>query len=112
MVIAALLAGVAMFVQDIFSVLMVQAEARNKAHLAASLDSLGWGATIATTAISVTTLQGHSMPAKVLTVLLVTAANYGGTLTGVLIGRRFVKDEDKANVSVLRGTRVPLDGAK
>lgn len=89
----ALLAAAAMFIQDVLSTLLVQAEARNRAHLAASLDSLGWIAAIATTTLSVSTLQGHDLGAKIAVVLAVTVANYLGTLAGTLVGKRFIPDE-------------------
>lgn len=85
------------------STLLVQAEARNRAHLAASLDSLGWLAAICTTTLSVSTLQGHDLGTKVAVVLAVTAANYVGTLAGTLVGKRFIPQEPQgASVSTDR----------
>ena len=89
----ALLAALAMFVQDLIAVPLVQAEARNKAHLAGLLDTVGWLVAIATTFISVNTLQGHSLSAKVWVIALVSGANYAGTLMGTRLGRRFVKED-------------------
>lgn len=88
----ALLAGLAMVVNDIFGTLMVQAEARNRGWLAGIFDSLQWFATITTTTISVTALQGHSLHEKVLVILLVTAANLVGSVIGVLVGKRLIKE--------------------
>lgn len=89
----AILAALAMFIQDLVAVPLVQAEARNKAHLAGLLDTVGWLVAIATTFISVNTLQGHSLSAKVWVIALVSSANYLGTLTGTRLGKRFVRED-------------------
>lgn len=89
----ALLAAVAMLIQDVLSVLMVQAEARNHGWLAGLFDSFGWIATITTTSISVTTLQGHNLDEKVLVVSSVTAANFLGSALGVYLGRKLIKEQ-------------------
>ncbi len=88
-----LLAAGAMFAQDVISVPLTQAEARNRAHLAGLLDTAGWLVAITTTFVSVDTLQGHSLSAKVLVILLVSASNYFGTVTGTKLGKRFVKED-------------------
>ncbi len=88
--IIAVWAALAMLAQDILAVLMVQAEARNRASLAGLLDCAQWGAAISTTTISVTALQGHSAPLKTAVVLAVTAANFAGSWAGVQIGRRLI----------------------
>ena len=87
----ALYAAVAMIVQDILCVLMVQAEARNRGWLSGLFDSLGWPAGILTTTISVTAFQGHDMTTKVVVATAVTAANFIGSLIGVWIGHRTIK---------------------
>jgi hypothetical protein len=92
-VITALLAAVAMLIQDILGTLLVQAEARNRALLSAALDAVGWGAAIATTTISVSALQGHDLGLKVLVIVAVTAANIVGSWAGVVIGKRFIRGE-------------------
>lgn len=91
--IIAILAALAMFAQDVIAVPLTQAEARNRAHLAGILDTVGWLVAIATTFISVNTLQGHSLAAKVWVIVLVSGANYFGTVTGTALGKRFVKDK-------------------
>jgi hypothetical protein len=88
----ALLAAAAMFLQDLIAVPLTQAEARNKAHLAGLLDTVGWLVAIATTFISVNTLQGHNMTEKVLVVAFVSASNYFGTYLGTKLGGRYVTD--------------------
>jgi hypothetical protein len=88
----AVLAALAMFIQDVLSVLLVQAEARNRASLAALFDSIMWLAGIATTTISVTALQGHSLAEKIVVIAAVTAANVAGSYTGVPLGKRFIKE--------------------
>lgn len=88
----AIYAAAAMFIQDLLMVGMVQAEARNRAVLAGFLDSAGWIATITTTTISVTALQGHKLSEKILVVSAVTCANFFGSYTGVKIGKRYIKE--------------------
>lgn len=89
----AVLAALAMLVQDVLATVMVIAENRNKGALAGALDSLGWLATITTTSISVTSLQGHSIAEKVWVLVLVSAANFFGTWLGVIVGQKFVNIE-------------------
>jgi len=89
----ALLAGGAMFVQDLLSAPLSQAEARNRAHLAGILDTVGWLVAITTTFISVDVLQGHSLSAKIMVILLVSGANYFGTLLGTKLGKRYVRED-------------------
>lgn len=89
--IIALLAALAMVLQDILEVLKDQSQARNHALLAGAFDSLMWLALIASTTISVSALQGHSLSKKILVVSLVTIANFIGQGTGVLIGKKFIK---------------------
>jgi CDP-diglyceride synthetase len=91
-ILIALWAAIAMVIQDVLAVMMVQAEARNRGWLAGSFDSLQWLAGIATTTISVTALQGHDFPRKVLVICAVSAANMFGSLLGVRLGKRFIKD--------------------
>lgn len=93
MLVVALWAAVAMFVQDVLAVLLVQAEARNRAWLSGWLDSLMWVASILTTTISVTAFQGHDLTKKIVVVAAVTLANLLGSVTGVRLGKRFVKEE-------------------
>lgn len=88
----ALLAALAMVVQDVLGTLMVQAEARNRGLMAGIFDSLQWFATITTTTISVTALQGHSVHEKVLVILFVTAANLCGSVIGVFVGKKMIKE--------------------
>lgn len=90
----ALLAALAMFLQDVIAVPLTQAEARNRAWLSGILDTAGWLVAIATTFISVNTLQGHSTAAKVWVIALVSIANLFGSYTGTKLGKRFVKEKD------------------
>lgn len=81
-----------MFLQDVLATVMVVAEARNRAHLAASMDALGWLAQITTTTVSVDALLTGSVEAKAAVVLAVSAANYAGTYTGVKLGHRLMPE--------------------
>lgn len=87
----ALLAAVAMVVEDILGTVLVQANAKNRAWLSGLLDALAWGAGIFTTSVSVTALQGHNMTAKVIVIGAVTAANIIGSVAGVKIGERLLR---------------------
>lgn len=90
--ITALWAALAMLVQDVTAVLLVQAEARNRAGLSALFDSIMWLASIATTTISVTALQGHHITAKVQVIAAVELANIAGAYIGVAIGKRYIRE--------------------
>ena len=92
MLLTALEAAGAMIVQDVCGVLLVQAEARNRAGLSALFDSIMWLAQISTVTISVTALQGHSLSAKAMVLVCVELANVAGCYIGVAIGRRTIKE--------------------
>lgn len=85
-------AAAAMLVQDILATVMVVAESRGRAHLAAAMDTLGWYAQIACTTVSVVTLSGHSLGAKVAVVIAVSVANYLGTWSGTKLGHRLTRE--------------------
>jgi hypothetical protein len=89
-----LYAALAMFVNDVAAVLLVQSEARNRASLAALFDSIMWLASITTTTDSVTVLQGHHLTAKVTVLAAVELANVVGCYTGVAIGKRLIKERN------------------
>jgi hypothetical protein len=78
------------------SVLLVQAEARNRAGLSAIFDSVMWLASITTTSISVTALQGHHLSTKATVVVAVELANVAGSYAGVAIGRRYIRERKEA----------------
>lgn len=82
----------AMLIQDVAAVLLVQAEARNRAMLSAIFDSVMWLASITTTTVSVTTLQGHHLSAKVIVLIAVELANVAGCIVGVQAGKRWIKE--------------------
>jgi hypothetical protein len=88
--IIALWAALAMVATDILGTLLVQAEARNRAHLSAILDSAGWLFSIATLSISVAAINGHDLKLKIVVLAAVTVANYFGSYAGVIIGQRFI----------------------
>lgn len=88
-----LAAAAAMFAQDVLATVMVVAESRGRAHLAASMDTLGWLAQITTVTVSVSALLDGSLSMKAAVVLAVSAANYGGTYTGVKLGHRLMSDD-------------------
>lgn len=88
--ILALIAALTMVATDVLGVILVQAEAANRGWLAGVVDAAQWGVGIATTTISVTALQGHSLREKVLVVILVTLANLLGTKLGQVTGKRLL----------------------
>jgi hypothetical protein len=81
-----------MFCQDVLATIMVVAESRGRAHLAASMDTLGWLAQITTVTVSVNALLSGSVAAKAAVVLAVSAGNYAGTYSGVKLGHRLMPD--------------------
>jgi hypothetical protein len=97
--IPALIAAVTMVITDVLGVIMVMAEARNRGWLAGWMDVAQWGVAIATTTITVTILQGHSLREKVLVIALVSAANLFGTKLGQVIGSKFVHDATTLTVA-------------
>lgn len=88
----ALAAAAAMFCQDVLATVMVVAESRGRAHLAASMDTAGWLAQITTTTVSVGALLDGTLAEKALVVAAVSAANYGGTYAGTRLGHRLMKE--------------------
>lgn len=90
--IPAIIAAIAMVIQDVLGTIMVMAEAKNRGWLAGVMDSAGWIVSITTATIAITAFQGHNMNEKVLVVILVSLANLFGTKLGQMIGSRYVKD--------------------
>ena len=90
-------AAVAMLVQNVLAVLLVQAEARNRAVLAGLLDCLMLPAGMVTTTITVTALQGHHAGLKTEVIAAVTLANFVGSSAAVRLGRRFIKARRELN---------------
>jgi hypothetical protein len=93
MILTVAAAAGAMFLNDVTAVLLVQAEARNRAVLAAVFDSVMWLASIATTAISVTALQQDHLSGKMAVLAAVELANVAGCIVGVRIGKRFIRQD-------------------
>ena len=89
---AAIIAAVAMLVQDAISTVLVMAEAKNRGWLAGFLDAAAWLVGVTTATIAITTLQGHDLTDKVYVIVLVSIANVIGTKIGQMIGSRFVHD--------------------
>ncbi len=87
-----LIAAVAMVADDILAVTLVQAEARNRATLAGILDSCMWIFSMIVTVTTVDVMQGHHTSTKVLAIGAITLANFTGSLIGVRIGRRLIKE--------------------
>ena len=85
-------AAISMLVADVLSVLLVQAEARNRAVLSGALDTVGWGAGIFVTLSTINSLNGHDKPLMYGVIAAVSIANFGGSYLGVRLGRRWVKD--------------------
>ena len=90
----ALLAGCCMVIQDIFGTLLVIAESKGREWLAGGLDAGMWLVGIITTSHAVATLNGHSGKEKIYVLTMVTGANVFGTVAGVKLGKRFVKEHE------------------
>lgn len=80
----------AMYVQDVLATIMVVAESRGRAHLAAAMDTVGWLATITTTTVSVDALITGSWWTKFDVIVLVSLANYWGTWSGTKLGHKLM----------------------
>ncbi len=89
----AVLAGLAMAIQDLLAVSLVQAEARNRAVLAGVLDCLMWPAQIFCTYTAVTAFQGHHELLKGMVIAMITIANFAGSYTAVRLGKRWIREE-------------------
>lgn len=89
-----ILAVVAMLAQDVLSVCLTQAEARNRAHLAGMLDAAMWFCWLITASNALTFWHSENVWLKWGGVLAVTAANYVGSYTGTKIGEHLIKTED------------------
>lgn len=85
----------AMVVQDILGTIMVVAESKERAHLAASMDTLGWLALITCTSVSVDTLTTGTWHARIAVILAVSVANYAGTYLGTRLGHRLTRGGGK-----------------
>jgi hypothetical protein len=95
-------AAVAMLVQNILGVLMTQAEAKNHGWMTGILDSLGWIAAIVTTSITINALDGHDIVLKIWMIAGVTLANLFGSLWGVWIGKKFIRDDEGRQVGLIK----------
>jgi hypothetical protein len=87
------LAAVAMVISDVLSVILVQAEARNRAVLAGVFDTLGWLAAVIVTLLTLNALNGHNVPLMIGVVGGVSVANFGGTWLGTTVGKRYVRED-------------------
>ena len=99
---AAVIAALAMVVQDAIATVLVMAEAKNRGWLAGFLDAAGWIVGITTITISINALNGHSLSTKVAVVVLVSLANVFGTKLGQIIGSRYVHDATTLSERVAR----------
>jgi asparagine N-glycosylation enzyme membrane subunit Stt3 len=99
-VLTILLAAIAMLVADVLSVLLVQAEARNRAILSGVLDTLGWGAGMVVTFSTIDALNGRDRPLMFGVIAGVSLANFAGSWLGVRLGKRYVKEDPTAELSL------------
>lgn len=88
----AVLAGVAMALDDVFYAGVTLAEASGRGWLAGGLDALGWYSSITTTTLAVTTLhRGAFTLAGVMVLITVGAANVCGTRLGTETGKLLLR---------------------
>lgn len=85
-------AAAAMYVQDVLATVMVVAESRGRAHIAASMDTIGWIAQITTTTVSVDALLTGSLYEKAVVIASVSVANYVGTWSGTKLGHKLMRE--------------------
>lgn len=88
-----LLAGVFMFFNNVFAVLLVDAEARDHENLSGLFDSMMDLMSLLSASISITILQQHNNLAKGLVLLSITIANFLGSKFGVRLGRKYIKPQ-------------------
>jgi hypothetical protein len=82
-------------VANICSALMVQAENRNRPHMAGAFEA-GWGVLYFVAAkYSLGSLGGHGAGETAITIANLIAGNYLGGYLGTRIGEHLVKDEDE-----------------
>lgn len=91
----ALLAALIMVVQDILNTAQTQASTRGKASLSGLPDMASWLVTISTATLSVTALQGHGTAKKIVVIGAVSSASYVGSVLGVKIGDRSIKQKSE-----------------
>jgi hypothetical protein len=89
-------ASLCMVVSDILATVMVQAEADNRKHVAALMDTIGWFVSITTTSISINAINSNDVMRQVLVLVFVGASNYVGTYLGVGIGAKLLKRKPQA----------------
>lgn len=83
-----------MLCQDILEVLKFQAAARNRAVLTGSLDTAMWLCWFASSSIAIGSDAKHGLTAGTLTIIgAVSLANFIGSMTGALIGERFIRED-------------------
>lgn len=82
----------AMYCQDIVATVMVQAEARGRAYLAAACDVLADACGLASLGlIGGSVLYGHDLALSAAVIGARLAADYAGTFTGVQVGTRLLR---------------------
>lgn len=84
-------AAVCMIFVDILSVMMVQAEARDRGWAAGFLDAGSWLFNFATLRISLVAADGHTREV----LLFVSIANILGARMGVFIGKRLIQEPQR-----------------
>ena len=89
----ALLAALAMLINDCLDVLMVDSEARNHPLLPGFIDTFKYYPFIAYTTISVSVLTAHNTREKVFVLVAVGLGSFIGRFIGVKLGKKFIKEE-------------------
>ena len=107
----ALWAALAMVVQDILGVLMVQSENRKRGTLAGVFDAAGWLFALVTLKYSLAAVDGHNTSLKVLVVLSVTVANIIGSRLGVMFGDKFFPDQENERLTIIEAEIAALKEA-
>jgi hypothetical protein len=99
----------AMIVQDVLSVLLTQAETRQRAKLAGLLDALGWLVGIYTINWSLNAIGSHDLVLRYVVIGAVTAANFIGSYLGTKIGDRINKPSTPASTAELEARVLKLE---
>jgi hypothetical protein len=85
----ALLAAGAMILQDVFAVVMVQAESKQMGWRAGFMDMCGWLVTFVSLRISITS-HGST---EVYSIVFISIANVLGTKLGQVTGKKFLHEK-------------------
>lgn len=88
------IAAISMLAQDLFEVTKMVAIDRSRPYLTGLLDTAMWLCWFASSSIAIGAEALHGWTAHTIAIVVaVSAANFVGCASGVVLGRHFIKDE-------------------